>query len=139
MDTTKTKENVAHFDWRTVMSAKADFPEKSARALDRYFRHFVAVKIKDDEKGGKPVIQEQKCVNCGEILTGFMAMFGRGGFQWGIAHGEGHCGGCKWPATAHHFIKDEDGNDVVTLRGFILQVHPEFVTSRKDRSNADAD
>lgn len=122
--------DIARFDWTACMKASANFPDAHRRALDSYFSHFCAVEIKDNADG-KPEFQPQPCVNCGETLTGMMAFFGRGGFEWGIRHGEGHCAKCKWPAVGHHFIKDEDGKEVVTLHNFILQVHPDFVSKRE--------
>lgn len=132
MSTTEAKATVAHFDWRTVMNASADFPEKNIAVLDRYFSQFVALEIKTAGGEDKPEIQEQKCVGCGGVLTGFKALIGGGGFQWGFVHGHGHCAGCKWPAIAHHFIKDDAGEDVVALHNFILQVHPDFVGRRTE-------
>lgn len=117
---------IAKFDWRSVMSAKSKLPEKHVKALDDYFSHFVAVEVKDNE------IQPQDCVNCGKRMTGLTAMFGGGGFEWGIQHGVGHCANCKWPAYGHHFITDADGEEFVTLRNFILQVHPDFVDRKSD-------
>ena len=28
-----------------------------------------------------------------------------GSFTWGIAHGDGFCGRCKWPIRLYHFVK----------------------------------
>lgn len=116
---------IAKFDWTACMKASADFPEAHRQVLTDYFSHFCAVEIKDNE------FQAQQCVNCGEYLTGFMALFGRGGFTWSLRHGEGHCAKCKWPAVGHHFIRDADSKEVVTLHNFILQVHPDYVTRKK--------
>jgi hypothetical protein len=127
----EVKAKVERLDWRTFMSASPETPESTTKALDDYFSKFVAVAIGNE--GGKPVFKSQDCCNCGETLTGFSGLFGRGGFEWGIAHGYGHCAGCKWPCVGHHFIKDEAGEDVLTLRNFILQVHPDFV-ERRSRS-----
>jgi hypothetical protein len=122
-------EPLEHLDWRTFMKASDDMPATSIAALDKYFSQFVALPIKDDEDG-KPQVQTQKCAGCGEMLTGIF-----GTWRWGIAHGAGLCGGCGWPSYGHHFIRDENGEDVVTLRGVILQVHPDFV-ERRERQNA---
>lgn len=119
-------EQVAKLDWRTFMTAADDTPPSTIKALDDYFSHFAAVEIKDD-KQGKPQIQDQACIGCGESLTGFL----RGTWRWGIAHGVGECSKCGWPSHGHHFIKDEAGEEVLTLRNFILQVHPDFVERRK--------
>lgn len=118
-------------DWRTLMKASDETPESTIKALDDYFSHFVAVEVKDDDRGGKPQIQDQNCVGCGKALTGFLC----GTWRWGIAHGVGECGHCGWPSHGHHFIKDESGKDVLTLRNFILQIHPDFV-ERKRRASA---
>src|SRR5260221_478238 len=118
-------ERVARLDWRTFMNASADTPASTIKALDDYFNHFAAVPIKTDEKG-VPQIQTQTCCGCGKELTGIF-----GTWRWGIAHGVGECGNCRWPSHGHHFITDEAGEGVVTLRNFILQLHPDFVERQK--------
>lgn len=125
----ETKENVAHLDWRTFADPRPDTPPEHIKIFDEYFSGFVAIPIKDED--GKKTFQTQFCVGCDQPLTGFVALVGRGGFRWGIAHGHGNCAGCGWPCIAHHFIKDADGNDVLTLHNFILQVHPDFVERRE--------
>ena len=117
---------IDHLDWRTFMKASDDTDPAVIRALDEYFRHFVALDIKESPDGGKPDIQTQKCVGCGKDLTGLF-----GTWRWGIAHGVGECGSCGWPSHGHHFIKDEKGEPVATLHNIILQVHPDFVERRK--------
>lgn len=121
----ETKKEVAHLDWRTFMEAKPDIDPEVVAALDKYFPHFVAVEVKD-MPDGKKEFGVQKCIGCDKDLTGFF-----GTWRWGIAHGVGQCGSCGWPSHGHHFIKDEKGEEVVTLRNFILQVHPDFVERRK--------
>lgn len=121
--------DVQHLDWRMFMNAAADTPATTIAALDKYFSRFVALEMKADHNG-KPDIATQNCVGCGDILTGLL-----GGWRWSIAHGDGECGNCGWPSRGHHFIKDENGDDLVTLRHFILQVHPDFV-ERKKRATA---
>lgn len=121
--------SVPHFDWRTVMSAKDDSPGDMAGALDKYFACFAQPPL--TEKDGKPHLGDHPCLKCDEPLTGMVAMMlGKGGFTWGIAHGEGFCRNCRWPARAYHFIKYEDGRDLATLRNFILQYHPDVVMER---------
>lgn len=115
-------------DWRSFMKASDDMPASSIKALDDYFSHFAAVEIKDDENG-KPQIQTQKCCGCGKDLTGLF-----GTWQWGIAHGMGECGACRWPSYGHHQIIDADGQEVAKLHNFILQVHPDFVERRQRES-----
>jgi hypothetical protein len=67
-------------------------------------------------------LRDRHCVGCGEHM---------GGFVWGLVHGHGHCRNCGWPATPYHFIKDRDGKDLATVRGVLLQVHPNEVSVRK--------
>lgn len=120
------EKEITRLDWRSFMKASDEMSQKDIAVLDRYFSQFAALEIKDNE------LQSQKCISCSEPLTGFQAiLLGRGGFEWGLTHGQGHCAGCKWPAFGHHYIKDEEGNDIVTLRNFILQVHPDFVKRQK--------
>jgi hypothetical protein len=121
---------VEHLDWRTLIEAKPETSVEIISSLDEYFRHFVQVLIEVED--GKRTIKSQNCIKCDEILTGFMALFGKGGFQWGIAHGEGICAKCHWPSRAHHLVRNKDGEEFLTLRNFVLQYHPDFVTDRKD-------
>jgi len=53
------------------------------------------------------------------------------GFEWGLGHGEGQCRNCHWPETLYHFVKDKGGNDVITIRGFLLQYHPDVVVKNE--------
>ena len=127
-----TSEIVAEkMDFRTVMSVADDAPAKMVEAIDSYFSQFV--QLKGEREDGKFVIDEQPCVKCGEGLNPGLsgALFGKGGFEWGLVHGHGHCRNCGWPAVAHHFVKDADGKEVMTLQNVILQVHPDFVKTKK--------
>lgn len=92
--------------------------------IQKYLRHFAALKRDTDGKAA----DGQPCIVCDQPLVGMAAMLvGRGGFQWGLAHGEGFCGNCRWLATVYHFVKDRDGNDLMTFRHVILQVHPDQI------------
>lgn len=77
-----------------------------------YLEHF-AVPMRDAD--GKPT---QECLACHETHT----------FRWGLTHGTGHCNHCGWPATLYHFIKDRNGADLVTIRGVLLQAHPDDIS-----------
>lgn len=121
----QSMEPVPNCDWRTFIRASDDATQELRDELTEYFRHFVQPPIVEED--GKKSIGDQTCVGCGEPLTGFIgALLGKGGFTWGIAHGEGHCRKCGWPARGHHFINAE-----ITLRNFILQYHPDFVERKK--------
>ena len=115
-----------HLDWRTMMSADADAPKTLTDALDAYFEPF-AQPERSEAAGENPML----CLKCREPLTGmFASMFGKGGFEWGMAHGEGRCRCCGWPARAMHYVKDDSGKEVLTLRNFVLQYHPDVVSER---------
>lgn len=62
------------------------------------------------------------CVKCGKNLTGdIMDQFiGRATFTWGLAHGEGFCRECKYPARAYH--RNVGPIEFVNL---VLQYHPD--------------
>lgn len=128
--TDRTSAQTAHtntqkLDWRSFMKASADVEEESIKALDKHFSQFVALEIKDGE------VQPQNCVNCGKQLTGFL-----GAFEWGIAHGYGHCSNCRWPGQAHHFIENEKGEQIATIHNVVLQFHPSFVQRRSEEDAA---
>lgn len=119
--------NVKRMDWRKTMTAGAETPPEFIAALDKYFEPF-AEPVRGEERSEKPLL----CIKCDEPLTGMLAsMFGKGGFTWGMVHGEGHCAGCGWPARAHHYITDKDGSELVTLRNVILQYHPDVVEAKQ--------
>lgn len=110
----------------TLFKVDDDAPEGFVEQLDEYLSAFAAL-VRIDGK--------THCFNCGEPFDGMMNMFGLAvAFEWGLAHGEGHCSGCGWPMRAHHFPKDKDGGDLVTIRGFPLAYMPEHVELRKAAS-----
>jgi hypothetical protein len=126
------KITVERLDWRTLIEPKAETPPDIIAALDKYFEPFAQgpFTVKPD---GKRDFGKQPCLKCDAPLSGGLAeaLLGEGGFEWGLAHGEGHCRKCRWPARAYHFIKDADGKDLMSIRGFIIQYHPDFVSKKK--------
>lgn len=123
-----------------TVSVKDDTPEarqhydEFVAGADKYLSVF-AKPIEWDQAGSSG--KEVACLHCGEPLTGLMnSLLGRGGFEWGLAHGEGHCRGCGWPARAYHFAKYENGDEVFTIRGLILQYLPDFDAEAKARDEA---
>lgn len=102
--------------------------EKTLEEFDQYFKMFV----KPTFRGLKEDSPEKSmiCFHYGEILTGLAAFFlSKGGFQWGLAHGEGFCNYCKWPARAHHHPTKENGEELFNMRNVVLQYHPDYVTN----------
>lgn len=123
---------VGRLDWRTILTATDDTPKDVIAALDAYFEAFAAPDMGTGEDG-KPTILAVPCPGCGENLTPGLvgSLMGKPQFVWGIAHGEGRCSGCGWPARAHHFVKPVDGGeDLLTLYNVVLAYHPDFVERR---------
>ncbi len=85
------------------------------RRIDEYLRPFVA----PEEDGG--------CIMCGSPQGGFF-----GSFVWGLAHGEGRCSRCGYPARALHYIKLDDSAEPGELKApVILQYHPDELRERQ--------
>lgn len=102
---------------------KSDASPETIEDLRAYFHHFAA-------PGG----EGHSCLRCEAPLMQSMIhqlMGERGGFEWGLAHGHGHCRCCGWPATLYHFIKDRHGNDLLTIRNILLQQHPDDIELRQ--------
>ena len=106
-----------HCNWRDFITTSDDTPENVTDALDKHFQSFAA--------------PGSKCPGCEADLTHILF----GTFRWGLIHGHGHCQSCSWPAVAHHFIYDEAGKELMSLRNFVLVAHPDFVTRRKGAPN----
>ena len=68
-----------------------------------------------------------RCIGCDRKLAGdiFAA------FEWGLAHGEGRCGSCGWPARAIHTVTTADG--VEHRVSMVLQYHPDALV-RQERA-----
>lgn len=82
-----------------------------------YLRQFLV-----PTEGGDGFIMGAPCNVCGKSLGGFV-----GTFKYFVIHGEGYCSNCQWPVRTHHYIKDGNGNDIVTIRGFGLMYHPSVI------------
>lgn len=111
-----------------VKFTKIEGPEATELAEDvrAYFHRFA-----------RPA-EGHPCLACGEKLNPSMveSLMGKGGFEWGLVHGHGHCRNCGWPATAYHFIKDRHGKEIAVLRGVVLQAHPDDVDVRSEHQAA---
>ena len=64
-------------------------------------------------------LTDAKCLCCGTSLRCELGLGIFGGFQWGMAHGEGHCAHCGYPMRGHHIVKD-----LGTIRNLFLAYHP---------------
>ena len=64
---------------------------------------------------------------CGKSLRCYLGMGLFGGFEWGVAHGEGHCTYCPYPMRGHHRV---DG--LGTIRNLLLPYHPNGLSFPKE-------
>ena len=112
-------EDLPRADCETVgieLSGKDEV--KGREIMDAYFSSFVSPAVTSD-KNGSAASGSNRCVKCNKRIDGII-----GSFQWGLAHGEGHCCECGYPMRGHHYIKDQDGKDFISLTLYILQYHP---------------
>lgn len=93
--------------------ALENYRNEIIKYVNEYLKVFLAPIEKLDEKGQLLHIE---CVNCGEALGGLF-----GTFTWGLAHGEGYCSNCGYPARAKHFLEHEGWKFTMNR---ILQYHP---------------
>lgn len=106
-----------HFD----VSAFGDLPTDADREkVAAYFGQFADTRTDDGKVS---------CPGCSRTLYGdrgpvWQAM-GLYTFKWGVAHGEGRCGDCGWPARGWPEVEISDGR---VLRFPIpLPYHPDAV------------
>ncbi len=103
------------------LSVKEQGPEaeKAMLAAEGYFRIF---------------LPPGPCVGCGgrlgakdrgDAILGVILNNGPT-FVWGLAHGEGYCRECGYPARAHHEVPE-----VGRIQSFILQYHPDELAAEK--------
>lgn len=74
--------------------------DKTVQSCNEYFKRFI-----------KPT---ENCPLCGATIGGIF-----GTFEWGIAHGEGGCSNCGYPARAYHNIEG-----MGSIKNLILFYHP---------------
>lgn len=125
--------DVEHLRWREMLNAPADGSWDAI--LDAYFEPFAMPPMTMTESG-RPSVGKHPCLKCGCPLHAELTdqLFGYGGFEWGLVHGEGRCVKCRWPARKYHFIKGPGGEE--QRIDFILQYHPDCVTQREPAESA---
>lgn len=101
-------------DGRTKEAKKAK--EKFIKVMNNYLYDFL------------PSQKDVPCVNCSEPQAGIF-----GCFQWGLAHGEGYCSKCGYPARGCHYpdriVTSWEGSGRLNL---ILQYHPNVLKGGKN-------
>lgn len=112
-----------------IVIDKCEKPSDKA-ALEKYLALFAKPVDRRSEDGRL----HRFCLNCDEEFDAFKQMLGMGvAHRWGMVHGEASCSGCGWPSRGHHVIKDDAGADLCSLHNLFLQVHPNNVTSKKEK------
>jgi hypothetical protein len=106
-------KRLPRLQWNEILTLSGEDAEKAiaehGSAMTEYFSHFV-----------NPA--EGKCIGCGATLVGDMlaSFLGRATFRWGLAHGEGACRACGYPARAYH--RNVGPIEFVSC---VLQYHPD--------------
>jgi hypothetical protein len=112
--------NLPRATWRDVFEIKGDgFTSDDAAVLDEYLRKFTL----------RP---DNLCPGCDATLVGDLVdqLLGKATFTWGMAHGEGFCRECRYPARAYH----RDFGPVKFVSA-VLPYHPEeLMRPGEDRS-----
>lgn len=115
MDLTALKAaHLPRMSWRDILKGTDIAPADEASLFD-YFSTF---------------LPPGPCAGCGATLgvkdnNPLSAILGRATFTWGLAHGEGYCLQCGYPARAYHRVPELI--DHLTL---ILQYHPDELKER---------
>jgi len=81
----------------------ADTLSEAARArLAEHLSHFLKPKLADNSI---------RCPSCdaplwhgGGVLDALCSTF-----RWGLVHGDGFCGRCRWPVRFYHYLQLDDG------------------------------
>lgn len=91
--------------------AKEGADEELAR-WDTYFAQFAK-------------LTDAKCLCCGTDLRCVLGLGFFGGFEWGLAYGEGHCSYCRYPMRGYHRVEG-----LGTIRNLFLPYHPSTLSYR---------
>jgi hypothetical protein len=117
------RASVPHATVESIATVNDGADAQLVEDLAAYQHHFAA----------PPQGEDHPCLRCEKPLKRSLVsqlMGQEGGFEWGLVHGQGHCRNCGWPATLYHFIRDRNGNDLLTIRNLLLQQHPDDIELR---------
>jgi hypothetical protein len=104
-------KNLPHCDWTKLFSISGRDQEEATPILDEYFNQFT---------------DSLACPGCGAQLASESLLdsaIGAATFTWGLAHGEGFCSKCGYPARGHHNIPK-----IGRLTNLVLAYHPDTLT-----------
>lgn len=76
-------------------------------------------------------LTDAKCLCCGTSLRCVLGLGFFGGFEWGLAHGEGHCSYCRYPMRGLHRVEG-----LGRIDNLFLPYHPSVLMCS---SNGDSD
>jgi hypothetical protein len=116
--------------WRDMFTPKdgAEPDTEILEDIDAYLELFAA-----------PILIDGKnlCPHCGHPFNGSLmdSFLGDGGFEWGLAHGEGHCRCCRWTPprpTSRLPGSPQTTPSASKRRSEYGQVHAEYVGRRDD-------
>ncbi len=93
-------------DYFSKAPEAGDVADQELARWDDYFSHFAK-------------LAEARCLCCGESLRCPLGAGVFGGFEWGLANGEGHCKYCRYPMRGHHRVKD-----LGAIHNLFLPYHP---------------
>jgi hypothetical protein len=100
-------------------SKKPDGGAEADQALERWDAYFARF----------AKLTDARCLCCGTSLRCALGMGLFGGFEWGLAHGEGRCAHCHYPMRGHHRVED-----LGVIRNLFLAYHPRELALEDDVS-----
>lgn len=106
--------SVAELRSRELPRCKADNIAKAGDAIGRLMMAAM------DEYLVRFLRPSKTCPCCDSLLGGIL-----GTFAWGLAHGTGSCGICRWPVRVYHLI--QFGSEEPIRLTLMLAYHPDEV------------
>lgn len=115
LDEVKSKA-LPRLQWTDILKVTdGELSPEDVAALTEHFSHFTR-------------LDDNKCPGCDSPLTGEMVqqLLGTVTFTWGLAHGEGHCRRCGYPARGYHY-------DIGPIKKLplVLPYHPDELVKRE--------
>ena len=95
-----------------LFEIKGECPPELREKVEEYLEPF---ELPVAQEGEGNILTGSLLCDCGAPLDGFV-----GSFKYDIIHGEGYCQRCERPIRANHYIKDDDGKDLVSFQLLLL-------------------